>query len=178
MLKLETNRLTLRNFLKEDLQSYLKLRNDKKFKRFYNENDVTKNKSKSLLEMFITESQEQPRTKYQLAITTKDGKLIGSCGIRIEGKTNASVGCELGRQYQASGYAYEASKKIINYAFSELNVHRIYAETISENKAAIKLCEKLGMQIESELTNNKFFQGRWWSTLVLVMVKGNVNNQT
>ena len=178
MIKLKTKRLILRNFKVEDSTTYVELRNDNKFKRFYDENDVTKDKSTSLLEMFITESKELPRTKYQLAITKKSGELIGSCGIRIEKHSKASVGCELGRKYQATGYAYEASERIIKYAFSELNIHQLYAETISENKAAIKLCKNLGMQLEFKAIKNKYFQGRWWDTSVLNMINENyINNQ-
>jgi len=151
------------------MQAYVELRAGYKFGRFYSESDVAKDKSVSLLEMFISESEEQPRSMYQLAITTKCGTLIGSCGIRVKANNIATVGCELARQYQAAGYAYEASKKIISYAVSNLNVRHIYAETISENKAAIKLCEKLGMQLASKLVKNKFFQGRWWDTLIFAM---------
>lgn len=176
MFKLETKRLMLRNFLIEDLESYINIRNENKFKRFYSKDDVTIAKSESLLNIFIADSKEEPRKKYQLAITMKDGELIGSCGIRIEDKNIASVGCELGRKYQTSGYAYEASKEIINFAFDELRIQRIYAETISENKAAIILCKKLGMKIQSEITNDKFFQERWWNTIVLEMVNSNVKN--
>ncbi len=173
MLKLDTKRLILRNFHKDDLESYIDLRYNVKFKRFYAESDVSQDKSKSLLEKFISESNEEPRKKYQLAITVKNGELVGSCGVRIEDEKIASVGCELGIKYQASGFAYEASSKIINFAFNELNINRIYAETISENIPAIRLCKKLGMKIKSELKNDKFFQGRWWSTLILEMDNGN-----
>jgi len=174
MFKLETKRLTLRNFTKDDLEFYINLRNDAKFKRFYSESDISQSKSKSLLNMFISDSNEQPRRRYQLAITIGNKELIGSCGVRIEEGKVASVGCELGRKYQTSGYAYEASLEIINFAFDELNISRIYAETVSENKPAIKLCEKLGMKVKSELTNEKYFKGRWWNTLILEMENNSV----
>ena len=171
MFILETERLILRDFKKADLPAYIELRNDVKFRRFYSESDVTREKSISLVEMFIAQSKEQPRTQYQLAITNKNRDLMGSCGIRIEGENTASIGCELGRKWQTSGYAYEAASTMINYAFSELAIQRVYAETISQNKAAVKLCQMLGMHVDAELKNNKNFQGRLWDTMILGILK-------
>ncbi len=167
MLIMETPNLILRDFTNTDLTGYINLRADEKFKRFYDELDVTRSKSKSLLLQFISDSSISPRTNYQLAITKKCGTLIGSCGIRVKDNNSASVGCELGRHYQATGFAFEASSHIIKYAFYTLRIARVYAETISENKAALKLCKKLGMTLEQERLKDRFFRGRWWNTAVL-----------
>jgi RimJ/RimL family protein N-acetyltransferase len=170
MLRIETNRLVLRDFTPDDLPDYIKLRADDKFKRFYSVNDVTEEKSASLVESFVVSSKLKPRTKFQLAITTKTNTLIGSCGIRIEDNKQASIGCELAREWQKSGYAYEAVRELINYGFVNLKLHRLYAETISENLAAIKLGELLGLRIEAELRENKYFHGRWWNTSILALL--------
>lgn len=166
MFMLKTERLIFRDFKNEDIPNYIALRDNDKFKRFYSCDDVTKVKSAALIEMFILQSKEVRRTVFQLAILTKDETLIGSCGIRIEGEHQASIGCELGRKWQNAGYAYEAAREMLNYGFTKLKLHRIYAETISENKAAVRLCQLLGMRIEAELVENRYFQDRWWNTSI------------
>jgi RimJ/RimL family protein N-acetyltransferase len=50
-------------------------------------------------------------------------------------------------------------------------VHRIYVETVSENKAAIRLCNLLGMRIEAQFVESRYFQGRRWGTPVLALLK-------
>ena len=167
MLKLTTERLVLRDFSFHDLDAYIALRNAEKFKRFYSEDDVTKEKSKALLELFIEQSKEQPRTHFQLAITTSNDALIGSCAFRIEEDKQASIGCELAREWQSQGFAEEAANCLMNYALSSFDIHRFYAETISDNIPAIKLCKDLGMRIEGELVENRYFKGRWWNTTIL-----------
>ena len=167
MLILTTERLVLRDFSLHDLDAYIALRNSEKFKRFYSEEDVTKEKSKALLELFIEQSKDQPRMHFQLAITTLNDVLIGSCGFRIEEDKQASIGCELAQEWQSQGFAEEAAKGMINYALSSHDLHRFYAETISENIPAIKLCKSIGMRVEKELVEHRCFKGRWWNTTIL-----------
>ncbi|WP_092439971.1 GNAT family N-acetyltransferase [Collimonas sp. OK607] len=75
----------------------------------------------------------------------------------------------LGRQWQGAAAAREAGNALIEFGFGELELHRIYAETISENKAAIKLCQAFRMRIESERPDDRFFKCRMWSTTVLAI---------
>jgi len=170
MLRIETTRLVLRDFEKNDLPDYIKLRADDKFKRFYSESDVSHANSASLIEQFVSGTDASPRTMFQLAITTKNGELIGSCGLRLEKYNQASIGCELAREWQRSGYAYEAVRELIHYGFTKLNIHRLYAEALSENLAAIKLCDLFGLRKEAEFIENVYFHGRWWNTSIMALL--------
>ncbi|WP_257248020.1 GNAT family N-acetyltransferase [Clostridium botulinum] len=51
-------------------------------------------------------------------------------------------------QYWGYGYAEEVVRRIIDYAFDELIVKKIVAETQSANKASCKLLKKVGMSLE------------------------------
>lgn len=169
MISIPSNSVLLRDFRREDLSQYEGLRNDLKFQRFYSEEDCAPIRARQLLNMFILQAGETPRTAFQLAVVSREDELMGSCGIRIESPESASVGCELGRQWQGTGAARDAAMAILEFGFVELKVRRIYAETISENKAAIKLCHALGMRIESERVDDRIFKGRAWSTTVLAI---------
>jgi [ribosomal protein S5]-alanine N-acetyltransferase len=166
-MKIKTPNFLLRDFHKNDLESYAHFRQDQKFQRFYDGHDCSPEKSAQLIDMFIEWSQEQPRTKFQLAIVENTGEVIGSFGIRMEAEGEASVGCELARLWQGSGAAREVGVAMLEFAFDTLKLRRIYAETISENKPAIRLCESLGLQRETEREQDQFFKGRHWNTLVL-----------
>ncbi len=163
------NNITLRNFRAEDLPQYETLRSDPKFQRFYSEEDCAPGRAKELLDMFIAQSRETPRTKYQLAIVSNSEALMGSCGIRIESPGNASLGCELGRHWHGTGTARHAGEALLAFGFLELGVQRIFAETLAANKAAVKLCEAIGMHIESEHADDRHFKAREWTTTVLAI---------
>lgn len=51
-------------------------------------------------------------------------------------------------QYWGYGYAEEVIRRIIDYAFNELMIKKIVAETQSANKASCKLLQKIGMNLE------------------------------
>jgi [ribosomal protein S5]-alanine N-acetyltransferase len=178
MLPISTPTLLLRDFTLADLSAYKDLRNDEKFQRFYSEKDASIEKSEFLFNLFIQQANESPRSKFQLAIVSLAGELMGSCGIRLEEHGNASMGCELGRRWHGTGAAKQAARAMIDFGFEELNVQRIYAETIADNKAAISLCKSLGMRIEAEHIQDQFFKGKSWNTVVLALLKNEWRSNT
>lgn len=172
MFKIETNRLTIRDMNFEDESDFVAISQDDKYQRFYDEADCDPAKYRELTRLFVEQAQEDPRTAYQLAVELKQtGGLIGTVCLRLEPDGQASMGCGLSRHYHGQGLMQEAIFALANFGFNELNVHRIYAETISENKAAIRLCEQLGMRKEALFKENRYFKGRWWDTVVLAVLK-------
>ena len=158
MVTLKADKLILREFKETDLDYYRLIRSDPDFKQYYSEEDSTIEKSDHLLKLFISQASEKPRTCYQLAIENEAERLIGSCGIRIVSLEDrkGSFGCELAREYWGQGLSLIASQTIIDFGFKTLGLHRIYAERISENKAAVTLAKRLGMreQADSEKTDS------------------------
>lgn len=171
-LKLITNRLILRDFTLEDQAAYLTFTADKKYQRFYSEEDCTPEKGVYLVSQFVSESKLTDRKNYNLAIIDRHTKtLIGVCGVRVEDNQQGSIGCGLSRHCHTSGLAREAVSCLMDFAFIQLNLHRLYAETISKNRAAIKLCLSVGMREEAKLIENRYFKSTWWSTSILAILK-------
>ncbi|MFA0158810.1 GNAT family N-acetyltransferase [Vibrio sp. 10N.261.46.A3] len=172
MFKLETDRLILRDMSLEDECAFVAISQDAKYQRFYDESDCEPNKYRELTQLFVAQALEVPRQSYQLAVESKDsGKFIGTVCLRLEGDKQASMGCAFSREIQGQGLSIEASKALTDFGFSELGIHRIYAETISKNLAAIKLCKSLGMKQEACFKDHRFFKGQWWDTVVLAVVR-------
>jgi len=170
--QLETKRLILRDFKQEDQTAFQAFTSDKKYQQFYSEEDCLPDKALSLVEQFVSESKLTSRQNYNLAIIDKDSlRLIGVCGLRIQADLQASIGCGLNRHYHAAGLAQEAIECLFDFAFNRLKLHRLYAETISKNKAAIKLCQSVGMREEALFIENRYFKQTWWNTSVLAILK-------
>ncbi len=172
MFKLETERLIIRDMRLEDEASFVALSQDAKYQRFYDESDCEPQKYRDLTKLFIKQASEVPRQSYQLAVESKSsGEFIGTVCLRLEGDRQASMGAGLARSAQGQQFMPEAARALAEYGFCELNVHRIYAETIKENRAAIRLCMSLGMRKEAELVQHRYFKDRWWNTVVLAILK-------
>lgn len=170
--QIETPRLILRDVRLEDAQTYTQLSQHEKYQRFYDEADCSTEKAVHLVQLFVEEAQTEQRTKFNLAITNKaTGQFMGIGGLRVEDNQQASIGCGLAREFQVSGFAQEAMSALLQFGFENLNVHRVYAETISKNRAAILLCKKMGMRTEATFIEHRFFKNQWWDTVVLAQLK-------
>lgn len=170
---LPTDNLKLRDFTLADIPKYVEQCQDPKYQRFYDEQDSTAAKSVQLGQLFVEQATESPRTQFNLAIECKQsGEYLGIAGLRLEPNSQASIGCGLLRSSQGKGISEEAMTAIIGYGFNVLGVKRAYAETLSRNRAAVRLCQKVGMSVESIRANDRFFKGRWWDTTILSMTRG------
>lgn len=179
MFSIETKNLLLRDMRLEDEDAFINLTLDVKYQRFYDEEDSAPEKYRELTKLFITQAQEVPRTAYQLAIEfKKSGEFIGTVCLRLEPNQQASMGCGLARPYQGRHLMREAAFALANFGFNQLKVHRIYAETMSTNLAAITLCQQLGMRQEDLFKESRYFKGRWWDTIVLAMLRSELSQHS
>ena len=172
MFKLETKRLIIRDMTLNDEDAFVAISQDAKYQRFYDESDCDPNKYRELTSLFVAQASEKPRRSYQLAVECKvSGEFVGTVCLRLEDNHQASMGCAFSRASQGNKLSHEAALALADFGFSELGVHRIYAETISKNLPAIKLCKSLGMRQEAHFMEHRFFKGQWWDTVVLAVLR-------
>ena len=78
-----------------------------------------------------------------------DGELLGRAGLEVNENGEFVLGYMLAAKYQHQGYAYEACQGILEYAheYLELEPEEIIACIEPENRASVKLAEKLGITI-------------------------------
>jgi [ribosomal protein S5]-alanine N-acetyltransferase len=129
---------------------------------------------RAFVRMFIVQREEEPRTKFQLAITlAPGGQLIGNCGIRMNTSDarEADLGYELDPRYWRYGYATEAARALLAFGFREGRLHRIWAWCIAENIASTRVLEKIGMRQEGHLREHEWMKGRWWDTLLYAILE-------
>jgi [ribosomal protein S5]-alanine N-acetyltransferase len=90
-------------------------------------------------------------TRFPYLITLKKtGEVIGIIDPRIEGP-KVGIGYGAARAYWGKGYVTEATRAIIQWAFQQSSIYRVYATTDVENVASRRVMEKVGMQCEGIL---------------------------
>ncbi len=73
------------------------------------------------------------------------------------------IGWVFGRQHQGRGYATEAARSLIAYAFESLHCHRIIATCQPQNPASWRVMEKLAMRREGYFRKCILrASGEWW----------------
>ncbi len=90
-------------------------------------------------------------TRFPYVITLKESsKVIGIIDPRIEGP-KVGIGYAAARAHWGKGYVTEATRAIIDWAFQQDSIYRVYATTDVENVASQRVLEKVGMQCEGIL---------------------------
>ncbi len=75
---------------------------------------------------------------------------------------NANIFATIGEpEYWGRGIVIEASKLIINYGFTELNLHKIFAGVFTPNKRSLRAAEKLGFEEEGVLKEEMYVDGQY-----------------
>jgi RimJ/RimL family protein N-acetyltransferase len=172
-MQLTTDRLILRDFVADDWPAVLAYQRDPRYLRLYEWTDRSPEEVQQFVGMFLEQQRQQPRTRFQLAVTLKsDGRLVGNCGIRLSaaGSHEAEIGYELAPDEWGRGYATEAAQEIVRFGFEELGLHRIAAWTVADNVASARVLEKIGMTLEGRLRDKECYKGRYWDVLMYGMV--------
>jgi RimJ/RimL family protein N-acetyltransferase len=74
-----------------------------------------------------------------------DNDVIGACGIELR-ESAAEIGYWLGAPYWGRGYATEAARAAIDYAFGDLGQAALQAGARVSNPASLRVLEKCGFQ--------------------------------
>lgn len=83
------------------------------------------------------------------AVLLKDGTFIGDVSITsIKSNETGEIAYYFNPLYWKKGYAYEACKAVVNYAFDNLKLKYITAQIDAANNNSRKLVERLGFELE------------------------------
>jgi [ribosomal protein S5]-alanine N-acetyltransferase len=172
-MKLETERLILRDFVKDDWQRVLEYQSDPLYLRYYEWTERTPEAVQEFVGWFLDNEKQKPRIKFQLAVVLKSNNLlIGNCGIRMDtpGSFQADIGYELDPKHWNHGYATEAAHAIVDFGFSTFTLHRVWSWCVADNIGSAHVLEKLGMRREGRLRENEYYRDRWWDTLMYAIL--------
>lgn len=79
-------------------------------------------------------------------VTLAQGTVIGVCGVEPGGDRGTELGYWLGTHYWGQGYATEAARAVIDYAFAELGCEELQSGARISNPASRRVLEKCGFQ--------------------------------
>ena len=149
---LQTKRLTLRQFCREDAQAM--------FHNWAKDDDVTRyltwpsHSSVDITRMVLEDwiSGYEREDFYQWAIELA-GQPIGSIGVVSQNSDigKAEIGYCVGKRWWHQGITSEALQSVMDYLFDEVGFHRIEASHDVRNPNSGAVMKKCGMQYEGTL---------------------------
>lgn len=145
---LETERLILRQWRDSDFEPFARLSSDPEVMKYYP--DILNKKSSDI---FVKRCQSLIN-KYGWgfwAVELKsNNKFIGFVGLHnpeteLPFSPCTEIGWRLAKPYWGYGYATEAAKASLNYAFEKLNLSEVVSFTTPANVKSISVMKKLNM---------------------------------
>lgn len=146
---IETERLILRELSMADVEDMLRLHSNQQVQKYTGEDTIT-----SLEGIYLKIKEKTDEYEHhgygRWATLLKDGlQFVGWAGLSyLPEFDEIDLGYRFLPEYWGLGIATEASHAILTYGFDTLNIRRIIAIAMPENKASIRVMEKLGMQFE------------------------------
>jgi [ribosomal protein S5]-alanine N-acetyltransferase len=155
MTVLETKRLIIRPWRREDVPCYQELSRDVGYNCFAPPGFFLVSGDKEAEEKIdqrISSFEENKCGKFPVFL--KGGEFIGTCGFspcELNGQKEIELGYRLLLKHWGKGYATEAARAVIAHAFNGLTRKQVFAFAIEQNPASLRIIEKLEFKYQSPL---------------------------
>jgi [ribosomal protein S5]-alanine N-acetyltransferase len=158
---LQTSRLRLRPFTEADADALYALHSDAYVLRYWDSSPWTE---PARAGRFIATCRElaDEGTGARVAIDRlSDGVFLGWCGLSRYNADyrSASLGYCLNEAAWGQGYATEAARALLQWAFDTLDLNRVQAEADTRNAASAAVLKKLGFLLEGTLREDCVVNG-------------------
>ncbi|MGN6300756.1 MAG: GNAT family N-acetyltransferase [Angustibacter sp.] len=157
---LSTARLRLRPVSAADADALWALHTDPRVLRYWDGPAWT---DRARVERFVRTSRQMADdgTGVRLAVDRADGAFVGWCSLSRWNPDyrSAAIGYCYSTQAWGHGYATEAARALLTWAYDSLDLNRVQAETDTRNLASARVLEKLGFVREGTLREDCVVDG-------------------
>lgn len=167
-IELETRDLVLRAPRAEDYEAWAKLRaasrrHTEPWEPSWTEDELTRTAYRGRLRRYDLDWKEGRGAPF-FVIRKRGNLLIGACNlnnIKRGVMQSADIGYWIGAPYVRQGYARQAVRRVLAFAFSELHLNRVEAAVQPANTVSRTLLEEIGFQHEGLARHLLFIAGEW-----------------
>ena len=171
---IETERLLLRPFAPDDLDALHAIHGDRENVRWLYHDARSREETREVLALKIAGSALRAAGEWLSAavVLRETGELVGDVSLlwASEAHRQGELGFVFHRAHHGLGYATEASRPLLAFAFETLGLHRMVGRLEPRNAGSARVLEKLGMRREAHLVENEWVKGEWQSELVYAIL--------
>lgn len=176
-IRIETDRLTLRDVVAEDVDGFHDYMADPAYVRHLPLDPMDRAEVQALVDRVLLRQAMPPRDRFFLAaIERSSGRLIGEGIFKILDAANGQgeIGWAVAGPDQGRGIATEIGRALIRFGFVDLRLHRLIARCEIGNDASERVMARLGMTREGVLRDHLFACGRWWNSAQWSILAGEI----
>lgn len=154
MLILETSRLSLHHFGKDDGAFLLEVMNHSDYHRFIGDRGLRSvTDAEAYIENKMIAAYERFGFGFWIVRLRDTGESVGFAGVVMRDMLDdPDVGYAIHEDYWGKGFAQEATRGVLDYARRVLNFKRVCAITDVENHASINVLVKCGFEFQERKT--------------------------
>jgi RimJ/RimL family protein N-acetyltransferase len=157
----------LREFRLDDLDDYLAIVGDDRVTNWLSFDSRDRDTAQQALAAAVERSEQGDRPDYMLAVTRlDDDRLIGFARLGPTGVQAAHLGYAIAADHWGHGYATDASRTLVRFAFENLDLHRVSAAIGPENLASVAVVKRLGFSYEGRIRHHVFTNDAWRDSLL------------
>lgn len=175
--QLETERLLLRKLVPEDAADIFEYAADDDVAKYMSwDTHKTLEDSQRFINFTLDRYIKDDAGEWGI-ILKESGKLIGAVGFHGFDKKNsrAEIGYVLGRRYWGKGIMPEAVRRVLRFAFNELNLNRIECVHALPNEKSGRVMQKTGMTFEGIARERIFVKGKYWDVKQYAILRSDWN---
>lgn len=169
---LRTERLVLRPWEEKDFDAFFEMQSDEAVARWLHNDARDEAESRRLFD-YRKISYEMGGNFLWIACAgvAEDEVVVDlTLNVRSEHARGGELGFIVPPRQQGKGYATEAARALLDWAFEEVGFHRIYARHEPRNAPSGRVLEKLGMRREAHFVENEWVKGEWQSDVLYAIL--------
>jgi ribosomal-protein-alanine N-acetyltransferase len=173
-IRVQTDRLLLREVVPEDLEAIHAYAGDPEVLRYLPLEPSTREQTAASLRTMLHAQHERPRRRVVLAVVPdRAAQAAGTVVLRISSQQQREghLAVCLRRSSWGHGYATEACSALLRLGFGSLELHRIHTTVSVDNLASVRLMHKLGMRNEGRLVEHLQIAGEWLDSFVFALLR-------
>ena len=150
------------------------MRSDEEVARYLYGDPLSPAESRDLLERKIATSSWAEEGDWLTAAVVEraSGTTVGDLSLRWVSNLHrtAEIGFIFDPRQQGKGFATEAARALVDWAFASAGFHRVIGRTEARNGASARVLDKLGMRLEAHFVENEWVKAEWQSELVYAVL--------
>ena len=144
-LYLQTDRFLIRQWRLDDVIALWQIMSDSRVHIHTGDSAWTKERTKKYIQLMVNKDFQTLEVFHGACILKNNNTLIGFTGLNPYLPKQPELEWQFGVPYWGQGYATEIGKAVIKAAFSTTNIRAIYGMVNPQNKASMRVMEKIGM---------------------------------
>ncbi len=145
MVYLETPRFIIRQWITADAEELWQIMADPKVHQFTDDHPWSLERAKRYIQFMLEKDFRTLEMFHGACILKSSSTIIGLTGLNPYLPKQPELEWQFGVPFWGHGYATEIGKAVIEAAFASTEIERIYGMVNPQNRASMRVMEKIGM---------------------------------